>query len=72
VIDKETGEALAGVKVEVKDAGQSCYTDLNGNYILTLNPKSGSSIEVIMAGYTPLTLKSTELSLEKDILISAR
>jgi hypothetical protein len=70
VFDKESGEALAGVKIQVKGTDNFCYTDLNGSYILRLNLKTESEIEVGIVGYTPVTLKSSEVGLEKDLALS--
>ncbi|HXB39668.1 MAG TPA: carboxypeptidase-like regulatory domain-containing protein [Bacteroidia bacterium] len=72
VSDKQTGEALAAVKVQVNGTNVCCYTDINGNYILSVNPKIAIEISVSLVGYTPITLKTSELGMEKDLFLSPR
>ncbi len=35
VIDQNTGEALAGVKILVEDTQQTFYSDLDGNFLIS-------------------------------------
>jgi len=72
VIDKQTGEALVGVKIQLNGTDTFCYTDMNGNYLLSLPAKTEVEITVDMAGYAPLYLKSTETGLDKDLILSPR
>ncbi len=70
IIDQQTGETLAGVKVQVKSSDTFCYTDMNGNYVLALDPKANPEISIEMVGYKPLDLKSSETGLEKELYLS--
>jgi len=45
VIDKKTGESLAGVLIEIKGTNIKTYSDLEGNYSITdLDPGSYSFV----------------------------
>lgn len=70
VVDKTTGEALSGVKVEVKDGNTFCYTDLNGNYILSVSADSKTEVVANVVGYEPTSIESSELGYFKDINLS--
>lgn len=70
VIDKTTGEALAGVKVEVKGTGTYCYTDLNGAYVLSVSADSKQEVEANVVGYEQINLKTNDLGINKDINLS--
>lgn len=70
VVDKTTGEALSGVKVEVKGSNTYCYTDLNGNYILSVASDSKTEVIANVVGYEPTSIASTELGYFKDINLS--
>lgn len=70
VVDKTTGEALTGVKVEVKGTGTYCYTDLNGNFVLSVSTDSKQEVEANIVGYEQLKLKTNDLGFNKDINLS--
>lgn len=70
VVDKTTGEALTGVKVEVTGTGTYCYTDLNGNFVLSVNTYSKQEVEANIVGYEPIKFKTNELGFNKDINLS--
>jgi hypothetical protein len=70
VIDKTTGEALTGVKVEVKGTNTFCYTDLNGKYVLTVSTDSKQEVEANVVGYEQIKLKTNELGFNTDISLS--
>lgn len=67
VIDKVTGEALTGVKVEVKGTGIYCYTDLNGSFVLSVSTDSKQEVEANIVGYEQLKLKTNDLGFNTDI-----
>jgi hypothetical protein len=67
VIDKTTGEALTGVKVEVKGTGTYCYTDLNGSFVLSVSADSKQEIEANVVGYEQAKLKTNDLGFNTDI-----
>ena len=70
VVDKTTGEALTGVKVEIKETGTYCYTDLNGKFVLTVNADSKQEVEANVVGYEQLKLKTNDLGFNTDINLS--
>ncbi len=70
VIDKVTGEALTGVKVEVKGTNTYCYTDLNGKYILSVSADAKQDIEANVVGYEQAKLKTNDLGFNTDISLS--
>lgn len=70
VIDKTTGEALSGVKVEIKNTNTYCYTDLNGNYMLSVSADTKNDVQANIVGYEPITVSSSELGYFKDINLS--
>lgn len=70
VVDKTTGEALTGVKVEVKGTNTFCYTDLNGKYFLSVNINVKQEVEANVVGYEQLKLKANDLGFNSDISLS--
>jgi len=70
VVDKTTGEALAGVKVEIRQTGIYCYTDLNGNYLLTVPADTRQEVEANVVGYEQSKLNTSDLGFNKDIPLS--
>lgn len=70
VVDKVTGEALTGVKVEVKGTGTYCYTDLNGKYVLTVSTDAKQEVEANVIGYEQAKLKTNDLGFNTDINLS--
>jgi hypothetical protein len=72
VKDQVTGETLAGVKIQVKGSDTYCYSDLDGNFNISviLAEKADLSIEVV--GYNPVTLKSSEIGFNTDISLDPR
>jgi len=57
VLDKNTGEALAGVKVIVTDLDQEAYTDLDGKFEFKNLLKETYNIESEMISYEKQKLK---------------
>jgi len=72
VIDKQSGEALAGVKIQLKDTDKYCYTNMDGNFTLTVTAGNTADVTVDMVGYQTSTLKTYQLSLGSDIVLSPR
>ena len=72
IIDKQTGEALYCVKIEVKGTDKYCYTDMNGNFTLAVSTSNSVEVLINMVGYEPTTLKTQELSLGSDIVLNPR
>jgi hypothetical protein len=70
VVDKSTGEALTGVKVGVAGTATYCYTDLNGNFFLSVSTDSKQEVEADIVGYEQVKLKTNDLGFNKDINLS--
>lgn len=70
VIDKVTGEALPGVKVEIKESGNYCYSDMNGNFVLSVSVDAKQEVEANVVGYEQMRLKTNDLGFNKDISLS--
>ena len=68
VIDKQTGEALTGVKIQVKGTNTYCYSDMEGSF--TLSTPTTAEVVIDMVGYEQTTLKTRELSLGSDIVLN--
>ena len=74
VLDAETKEPLYGASVVVKNTLFGMITDLNGNFLLTisdslLTEEITFSISSIFYEATEFTVKKSELSLLKEILL---
>jgi hypothetical protein len=67
VVDKATGESLAGVKIKVQGSDTFCYSDLSGNYVLSISAEVKPEIVVEGLGYQRSTIKSDELGFNIDI-----
>lgn len=70
VVDKTTGEALTGVKVEIKGTNTFCYTDLNGAFVLSVNLDGKQEVEANVVGYEQLKVKANDLGFNKNISLS--
>lgn len=71
VLDKVTGEALAGVKVEIEELDQAVYTDLEGNFEFKNIVKDSYHIDAQMISYEKESAKvnlntSEELTIELE------
>ena len=51
VFDKNTHEALAGVKVYVENSTQAVYTDLNGQFTILVNNQAPVVLTFSSMGY---------------------
>jgi hypothetical protein len=72
IIDKQTGETLAGVKVQLKGTDKYCYTDMEGRFLFAVSPTAANEVLIDMVGYEPTTLKTQQLSLGSDIVLNPR
>ncbi|MEO8761166.1 MAG: carboxypeptidase-like regulatory domain-containing protein [Bacteroidia bacterium] len=72
VMDKQSGETLAGVKLQVKGTTTFCYTDMDGNFTLQVNAVSITEVQVDFVGYEQTTLKTNQLSIGSDIVLNPR
>lgn len=70
IIDKQSGEALAGAKIRVCGTDKYCYTDTEGNFSLTVPATTNTNVTIDLVGYEPATFKATQLSLGSDIILT--
>mgnify|MGYP001545120098 CR=1 FL=1 len=70
IVDKQTGETLAGVKVQIKGTNTFCYSDMDGAF--SLSAPTSSEVIIDMVGYESTTVKARELSLGSDIVLNPR
>ncbi len=68
VLDKHTGEALAGVKVVIAELNKEVYTDLEGNFEFKNMSKDIYSIESEMISYEKQNLK-VDLNISDNLKI---
>lgn len=68
VLDKDTGEALAGVKVVVTELDMEVYTDLDGNFEFENLFKDTYNIESEMISYKKQNLK-VDIGVTDDLKI---
>jgi len=64
VLDKNSNELLAGVKINCAGVSKTVYTDLNGNFLVFLEIKSESNlnIEFSQVGYASKSISIQELT----------
>jgi hypothetical protein len=67
VVDHSTGEGLAGTKIQVKGSDMYCYTDLDGNYLLSMSAEATSEIIIEAAGYEQTIIKPKDLGFNVTI-----
>lgn len=72
IIDKQTGETLTGVKIILKGTDKYCYTDMEGNFMLSVSASGNAEVVIDMVGYEPATLKTAQLSVGSDIGLDPR
>lgn len=68
VLDKHTGEALAGVKVVIAELNKEVYTDLEGNFEFKNMSKDIYSIESEMISYEKQNL-TVDLNISDNLKI---
>ena len=62
VTDKNNGEALVGVNVQITELNIGTVSDVNGNYILENIPKGEIIIKFSYVGFKTIFKKSGSLS----------
>ena len=65
VIDKDTGQPLAGVNVIVEGTEMGAAADMNGQYTILHVPPGVYSIQVSMMGYTKVTLQDVRVRIDQ-------
>jgi hypothetical protein len=64
VMDKDTGEPLAGVNVIVRGTSMGAATDMDGNYsILNISP-GRFTVNAMMIGYATLSIEDVRVSVD--------
>ncbi|MGZ3863150.1 MAG: carboxypeptidase-like regulatory domain-containing protein [Bacteroidia bacterium] len=72
IVDKQNGEALAGVKIRIDGTDKFYYTDIEGNFSFTVAVATNSNITVDLVGYEPAIFKAAQLSLASEIILIPR
>jgi len=68
VVDKLTGEGLSGVKISFSD-GTEMYTDLNGNFEVTVSGNNNYQIQTNYISYETYTIANLHINAgEKQML----
>ncbi|MBE0637063.1 MAG: carboxypeptidase-like regulatory domain-containing protein [Bacteroidales bacterium] len=72
VIDMETGEKLAGSKIEIEESGVSIFTDINGNFSIPQLEPGNYTLKVSYISYEEKELASQIISDGKEMTISLK
>ena len=72
IIDKQTGETLAGVKVQIKGTDAYCFTNMDGTFALSVNATNSAGVVIDLVGYESTTFKTQELFLGSEIVLNPR
>jgi hypothetical protein len=65
------GESVPGAKIVIPETGETFYTDLDGNFKLSLKTDQVYSISINTIGYEPLQVKSTLLTAFSDLSLKS-
>jgi hypothetical protein len=63
IVDLSTGEALAGVKIEIEETNDSFYTDLDGNFTINGLKPGNYNLTTSMISYE---MKKVDLDLANN------
>ncbi|MBU0488068.1 MAG: carboxypeptidase-like regulatory domain-containing protein [Bacteroidetes bacterium] len=55
VVDQNTGELLAGVKIEIRETGQVLFSDLDGNFDFQLPANQEYTVVLSLVSYKQTT-----------------
>jgi len=69
VIDA-SGDAIAGAKIIVKETGETIFADLDGKFKLSLKKDRNYSLAIQIIGFQPKEIKSSELALFSELLLT--
>lgn len=61
------GSSIPAVKITIRETGESVFSDLGGNFNLTVKTDKTYTLCVESIGYAPLEVKSNELSLFSNL-----
>ena len=62
IIDRQTGEALTGVKVIIEETNQTAYTDLDGNFVFPAIKPGKYNIDVNYISYEGVSIKDVTVA----------
>ncbi len=65
VVDKETGEGLAGVNVYFEDTSLGAATDVDGYYVIINIPPGTYKLSVSMIGYALHTIERVKVQVDR-------
>lgn len=64
VIDKETGQGLAGVNIVIEGTTLGAAADANGNFIILMVPPGIYSLRAMMIGYNNVRIENVKVSID--------
>jgi outer membrane receptor protein involved in Fe transport len=70
VVDKETGEALAGVNISIENLSIGAATDLDGTFYILNVPPGEHNIIVEFIGYQPKRIEGLRVSVNRTSTVS--
>jgi hypothetical protein len=70
-ITNSYGESVPGAKISIPETGEVFFSDLDGNFKLSLKTDKDYSISINTIGYEPLKLNSVHLSAFSDLSLKS-
>lgn len=61
-ITSVNGEEISGAKIVIKETNETYFADIDGNFKFEVKTDKVYSVTIDVIGYSPLELRSTELS----------
>ncbi len=72
VFDKETGEALPGVNIQIEGTILGAATDLDGSFLILGIPPGSYSVRATMIGYTDMVQTDVKINVDKTTRLEFR
>jgi len=70
VTDKETGEALPGANVMVKDTNLGAAADINGQFTILHVPPGVYNVQVSVIGYEKITVSDVQVRIDQTARVA--
>ena len=70
VITAANGEELAGVKLIIKETGDVFFSDLDGNFKITIKTDKIYSVSIETIGFQTLEIPSNKIGMFTDLSLS--
>lgn len=69
-ITATNGEELAGVKVIIKETGETFFSDLDGNFKITIKTDKIYSVSIETIGFQTLEIPSNKIGMFTDLSLT--